>query len=659
MTEGLRPPESSPPAPGRISALRSHWPIVALLALGIIVGLLFVQDYGMSTDEYGNARVGEAALRAYTGSSDYFRLGSLVDHGPVYFMIFSASSEALVRVFPHWLLPDGRHFTNYLTFLAGVLFFYMICLQVIRRSEAVVATVLFATQPILFGSAFINQKDIPFMSFFLGVIALGLLVGGERRSSQDVRPPPSAGGFATVTREFVRRLRAEWRSLEGRKRKALLAASLVGLLLLVDLLIAGSLHRLGESMVVAAFNGRAPWPIQSLYTRIATDAYKTSLELYLARYESLFAITRLGVAATLAAAGLMSFGLALPSVGTILRGDWSKERYPALIAGGVLLGCTISVRQIGVFAGGLASLYLLYRGRARAVLPLCLYWVLAALVTYATWPYLWADPIQNALYSFLVVPQFGAHNVLFRGMLYPSGNLPWSYFPTLVSLDLTEPALILVCLGLGVVLWRFLRGETNRFVVGILVLWFGVPVYWLIAQRVPIYNNIRHFLFVFPPLLVFAGVGFEALLQRARSMQVRALLSVLAIAPGVWGIIWLHPYEYSYFNSLAGGVSGAFGEYDLDYWCTSLKEATEIVDQVAEHGDTFQVMGPLQSAAPYARGDLMLFNRRLQTVDADHVAVCTHRFGREWDSSGYRLVGQVRRGAAVFAEVWVRQGDLE
>jgi len=55
----------------------------------------------------------------------------------------------------------------------------------------------------------------------------------------------------------------------------------------------------------------------------------------------------------------------------------------------------------------------------------------------------------------------------------------------------------------------------------------------------------------------------------------------------------------------------------------------------------------------------MLFNRRLQTVDADHVAVCTHRFGREWDSSGYRLVGQVRRGAAVFAEVWVRQGDLE
>ena len=55
----------------------------------------------------------------------------------------------------------------------------------------------------------------------------------------------------------------------------------------------------------------------------------------------------------------------------------------------------------------------------------------------------------------------------------------------------------------------------------------------------------------------------------------------------------------------------------------------------------------------------MLLNRRLQTVNADHVVVCTNRFGRKWDSSGYRLVEQVRRGEAVFAEVWERQGDVE
>jgi len=659
MTEGLRPAESSPPESGPRSALGSQWPIVALLALGIIVGLLYVRDYGMSTDEYGNARVGEAALRAYAGSPDYFRLGSLVDHGPVYFMIFSASSKALVRVFPHWLLADGRHFTNYLTFLAGVVFFYLICLQVIRRTEALVATVLFATQPILFGSAFINQKDIPFMSFFLGVIALGLLAGEGRRLREGVGPAQPSGGFAAVTREFVSRLRSEWHSLESRRRKALIVASLVGLLLLVDLFIAGSLHRLGESIVVAAFNGRAPWPIQSLYAQVATDAYKTSLELYLARYESLFATARVGVTGVFVAAGLVSFGLALPSLGHILRGEWSKERYPALIAGGILLGGTISVRQIGALAGGLASLYLLSRGRARAIVPLCLYWVLAGLVTYATWPYLWPDPIQNVINSFLVVPGFGAHDVLFRGVLYPSSNLPWTYFPTLAILTLTEPALILLCLGVVLLLWRCLRGNTNRLAAGVLALWFGVPVYWLIAHQVPIYNNIRHFLFVLPPLLVFAGVGFEALFQRARGLRLRVLLSVLVIAPGVWGIIWLHPYEYSYFNSLAGGVSGAYGEYDLDYWCTSLKEATELVDQVAGPGDSFQVMGPLVIAAPYARADLTLLDRRAQIVDADIVAVCTNRFGRRWDSSGYRLVEQVRRGAAVFAEVWERQGELE
>ena len=41
------------------------------------------------------------------------------------------------------------------------------------------------------------------------------------------------------------------------------------------------------------------------------------------------------------------------------------------------------------------------------------------------------------------------------------------------------------------------------------------------------------------------------------------------------GIVQLHPYEYTYYNSLVGGTSGAFRQYETDYWLTCYKEAVE------------------------------------------------------------------------------------
>jgi tetratricopeptide (TPR) repeat protein len=36
-----------------------------------------------------------------------------------------------------------------------------------------------------------------------------------------------------------------------------------------------------------------------------------------------------------------------------------------------------------------------------------------------------------------------------------------------------------------------------------------------------------------------------------------------------------HPYQYIYFNQLAGGVNGAYGNYEMDYYYHSLKESSE------------------------------------------------------------------------------------
>jgi len=60
---------------------------------------------------------------------------------------------------------------------------------------------------------------------------------------------------------------------------------------------------------------------------------------------------------------------------------------------------------------------------------------------YATWPYLWTDPIGHLGESVQVMAQYPWRGlVLFDGTLYPSTALPAAYLPVLLAIQLTEPA---------------------------------------------------------------------------------------------------------------------------------------------------------------------------------------------------------------------------
>ena len=117
-------------------------PVAWILLIGVLAGLAIGNDFGASYDEQDNADVGEAALRAYSGSSEYFSLPALADHGPVYFMAFSAGSILPAALLPGWTFPDGRHLVNYLTFLAGVACFYFLCRRWMGRWPSSLASMV-------------------------------------------------------------------------------------------------------------------------------------------------------------------------------------------------------------------------------------------------------------------------------------------------------------------------------------------------------------------------------------------------------------------------------------------------------------------------------------------------------------------------------------
>ncbi|MGA9531566.1 MAG: hypothetical protein WBR18_02520 [Anaerolineales bacterium] len=634
------------------SRLARHKVILILLGLGLLAGLILGNDYGMTFDEERNVIVGERALRTYTGDDSYYRLPALPDHGPAYFMMFSASSRAIHAVWPAWTEADGRHFTNFLTFLLAVAGFYAIALRLLSHRGAWMTTALFASQPLLFGQGFINQKDTPFMGFFVATVAAGLFAAdawSERRGD-----PVAGESVADRWEDFRYRLSADWKARSPWFRRSVIAALIFTGLVTLDLFLIGGIRSVGESTIRAAYQGSAPGPIQLLFNQVATDAYKTPVALYLSKWISSLRLLRWIVPAAVLFGLFLFLSWRLSSLGSawgMNRAAWGQRW---LITSAVLLGVTVCVRQLGLFAGGLVGLVFLYRSRLRGLFPLAVYGLYAGTVTVISWPWLWPNPVGRFIQSMLLGVSFPSHRTFYQGRWISSSILPWHYFPTLASLELTLPTILLIAGGGLLAAWRLIQGDRRWFWIGLLGIWFGVPLIGLIGFDMTIYGNIRHLLFILPPLLIIAGLALEWLVDLFINRWLRWGLFALAIAPGIWGIVQLHPYEYIYMNQLVGGVSGAQGRYELDRQCISLRGGIEILNQIAEPGASVMVMRQISQVVPNARPDLLLIDNRQPFEQADYLLSCRWPDYQDFQDQGFEPINGIGAGGAVLTDVWRR-----
>lgn len=629
-------------------------PIGLILLVGLILAVWLGNDYGSTFDEGRNATKGATALRAYAGSRDYFELDALPDHGPIYFMFFNLTSRAIHGLEPSWPEADGRHFTHFLLFLLTVYCFYRFSLRFMGERPAWMATIVFATQPLLFGNGFINQKDTPFMALFLAALVAGLSSADRLQKRAQAPADAFLTAFLADLRQAWLAAREGWNAL-SRRRKLLLGGILLLIaLLILDLLWLGVLNRTGEAILAAVYHGAAPEPLLRLYQSVATDAYKTPLEAYVAKYQAFYGELRTPLLALLPLAGLITASRFLPSYGKAWGFNRSLVAEPMLWLSAFLFGATVCVRQLGIFVGGLVSLYILYRNRLKGAFPLVVYWAAGGFVTYATWPYLWPNPIRRFIESLFFAAQFPPHHTFFEGRWMSSKISPWYYFPKLVVIQLTEPVVILLAIGAAATLWRLWHKPSNWVLYVLLALWVGVPFAGLVFFNMTAYGNLRHLLFTFPALLVVAGIGLETIYERLRQRWAQWLMLAVVALPGIWALIWLHPYQYIYMNSLVGGVSGAYGEYEQDRQCISLREAMEQVNRIAPPGATVMVLRQISAVVHYARQDLRMIDDREPLTSADYILSCYWQSQVDLRPEGFESIYKVRRGEAVLSELWRR-----
>jgi hypothetical protein len=227
--------------------------------------------------------------------------------------------------------------------------------------------------------------------------------------------------------------------------------------------------------------------------------------------------------------------------------------------------------------------------------------ILGYLVMGLIWP--WSimepgNPFQAATYfsHFFEKPW----KEMFDGALVSVPDMPWSYLPTLFALQLPEILLglsIAGVVGTVVALSRADVSNRRKTILLMLTLAAVLPIAVAMVKRPALYNGIRHFIFVIPPMTVLAGTAFawgmNWLRENRRSWQPAALavFSFGLLLP-LGEMIRLHPYQYTHFNHIAGTVRGADDLYMLDYWGLALKQASDSLrEQLAER----------QEAPPHGR----------------------------------------------------------
>ena len=203
------------------------------------------------------------------------------------------------------------------------------------------------------------------------------------------------------------------------------------------------------------------------------------------------------------------------------------------------------------------------------------------------WPYALESPVKNVLASYHVMAHFpDTFRQIFEGKNEWSDFMPWYYLPK--SMGITIPLVVLAGSGCFFLFLKKIR-ESGKGLIFLLILFTVLfPVFFVIIQKSNLYSSWRQFLFLYPPVVLIAATGIRFLFSAITGRYLRILLItfffLLLVHPSEF-MIRNHPYHYIYYNQLVGGLKGAYGNYETDYYYVSQTEASEwLIDHLRDKG---------------------------------------------------------------------------
>lgn len=194
--------------------------------------------------------------------------------------------------------------------------------------------------------------------------------------------------------------------------------------------------------------------------------------------------------------------------------------------------------------------------------------IIGLVIFFASWPYLWADPIsrlQNVVGFYKgigLTTTFNEQYLIFGGVnSYP-----------IQAILYTTPIPVLSLFSLG--LFYMFRNATKdkHGLLMLLALWFIVVVGRVTWPGTSIYGGLRQIMEYIPAMAMISGLGglvlYSFLKQKIRNSLISFLIVLVMFVPHFIKLVQIHPNENAYFNSLIGGLTGA-RERNFPFWGNS------------------------------------------------------------------------------------------
>jgi hypothetical protein len=274
-----------------------------------------------------------------------------------------------------------------------------------------------------------------------------------------------------------------------------------------------------------------------------------------------------------------------------------KKNVFTAILHGIAIGILCSIRTPGLIVIPITLFFYLFdlflsrekwKRYVKACLLLLTTLIIAAGLVYLFTPVLYTNPITNFINAFNIMKQYPWNNYqLYMGQNV-RGTVPWHY--SLVWFAISSPVfyILLFLSGAVVLIIRTIKSRTRDhfrsmrdvYLVGAC----GVlPIVAVILMKSTLYNSNRQMYFVYPALLLISLYGFKFIIDKIRPKIFRwqlwtGIFLVAGLAYPVYFMIRYHPYEYVYFNFLAGPSMSVVKEnYELDGWGVSVRDGLEYI----------------------------------------------------------------------------------
>ncbi|RMG84621.1 MAG: phospholipid carrier-dependent glycosyltransferase [Bacteroidetes bacterium] len=334
------------------------------------------------------------------------------------------------------------------------------------------------------------------------------------------------------------------------------------------------------------------------------------------------------------------------------------------IAFGMRVGGLLIVAYVGMFLGLAFILKYGWRGLTERPRELGQYALWGAIPSAAglffgllVWPYGLVDPLHHVPETLREFSKLSVNiRSLFEGEMIFGGDVPIDYLPK--WLGMTLPVFTLLGLaGFFVFIKKIFQTYTPVYVF--LVLFTGFfPFLYVMAKGSTLHDGWRHTLFGYTPLVIVAALAWDYAFRAWQSNKkitwaLAGILAITALEPAAF-IVRNHHYPYIYFNVLSGGLKGAYGSYETDYWGVSLRQAIEWMEKEGLLREDLEQ--PVTIVSNFSYNLQKYLNKKYGGKVKTGYVRYRQRYDKDWDYALF--LSRFVRGSHIKEGVWPPQSSV-